>query len=436
MGWALVLSACAGASAGPRDAGPSPDGGPPPDAGATGTAARAWYQFGFQDPVLDSVALFYLGEAWQQSTDVGEVLETLGRVDETDPTSWTREWRKTAERLEAVARQSEQAGHAISACQAYLRASSYYRAALHHHTDPTSAEVPLLAQREVDEFQKFLTLSRSPCSAVRMPYDGTTLPGYFCVSSAAPAAAPVLLFQEGRDGWAEDGRYIADEAMKRGYHVLLFDGPGMGQVLRLQGLPFRPDWEHVVGAVVDYVATRPEVDASRIGLMSISMGGYLGPQAATKEHRLKVLVANPGVVDWGAIYRAFLDQIDPTLLPLVDADPAAFDARLAQLMAGSELLHWGLVDSMWHQGVTTPSALMKDVRRYALGAGVANITAHTLVVDAEAEEWGQSRLLYDALTAPKDLLTFTAAEAAQFHVQPAAAGIATIRLLDWLDGAL
>lgn len=47
------------------------------------------------------------------------------------------------------------------------------------------------------------------------------------------------------DGWAEDGKFVVDESLPRGYNVLLFDGPGMGQVIRLQGLPFRHDWEKV-----------------------------------------------------------------------------------------------------------------------------------------------------------------------------------------------
>jgi hypothetical protein len=94
------------------------------------------------------------------------------------------------------------------------------------------------------------------------------------------------------------------------------------------------------------------------------------------------------------------------------------------------------VDSMWHHGVTTPAELMKELRKFTLVDVVDQITAHTLVVDAEAEEWGQSQALYDALVCPKDYLLFTAAEAAQFHVQPGAAGVATQRLFDWIDEAL
>lgn len=396
---------------------------------------RSWWQFGFEDEVLDQVTLHYLGQAWHQSADVAEVLETVGRINEKDPSSWPREWTTTAARLTRVAQTSEAAGHRLSASQAWLRAATYYRAALHRHPDPFAAEIKTLAQREVEAFEKYLTLSRSPCRAVKMPYEGTTLPGYYCVSSAVQGRGPVLIFQEGRDGWAEDGRFIADEALKRGFHVLLFDGPGMGQTIRLQNLPFRPDWEKVITPVVDFVIAQPEVDASRVGLMSVSMGGFLGPRAATREHRLKVLIANPGVLRWSSIYEGFISSIDPSLLTLLDADPAAFDATMMGIMSQSELLRWGMTDSAWHHGVRTPSELMREVRKYNLDESVRDITARTLVIDADAEEWGQSRALADALTAPHDLLRFTAEEGAQFHVQPGASGIA-IRILDWLEGAL
>lgn len=128
----------------------------------------------------------------------------------------------------------------------------------------------------------------------------------------------------------------------------------------------------------------------------------------------------------------FLDQLEPTLVPLLDRDPAAFDARLEAVMAERDFLPWGLVDSMWHQGVSRPSELIFELRRRRLGGDVSHIKAHTLVFDAEAEQWGQARELFEALRGPKDFLLFTAAEAAQFQVQPGASGIATIRLLDWL----
>ena len=121
---------------------------------------------------------------------------------------------------------SSYTGHLLSAGQAYLRAATYLRASLHRHPDPYHEEVPIMAQRAVDSFKKFLTLTDYPCEPVRIPYENVTLPGYLCLNPATDAPAPIIICNQGKDGWAMDGKYVVDEAMKRGYHALMWDGPG------------------------------------------------------------------------------------------------------------------------------------------------------------------------------------------------------------------
>lgn len=151
-------------------------------------------------------------------------------------------------------------GHHRSAGHFYLRAATYRRAALHRHPDPYHAEVPIQSQLAVDAFEKFLVEFEYPCKPVKIPYEDTTLPGYLCINPNVQGPAPTIIFQEGKDGWAEDGKFVVDESLPRGYHVLLFDGPGIGKVMRLQGLPFRHDWENVSTCTfffsISYMANR------------------------------------------------------------------------------------------------------------------------------------------------------------------------------------
>ncbi len=393
-----------------------------------------WYQTRIMaDPILDQVLLFYLAEAWQGSSDIGEVLDTASRVKADDEYSWTREWQKTAERLKASALKSEKAGHGFSAGEAYLRAATYYRASLHRYPNPADGAVRDMAAQEVACFQKAAALLKMPVQAVKIPYEGTTLPGYFFRSPTAAKKAPVVIVHQGRDAWAEDDLYFAREAMRRGYHCLLFDGPGMGQTLRLQGLVFRPDWEKVVTPVIDYVSHIPGVDAKRIALMGLSMGGALVPRAAAFEKRIKLLIANPGVYEWSRIYTDFIGRGDPGLAQLPEKDPAAFNALMAQAAAASPLMKWGLVDAMWKHGVATPAQLMTGMKAYTNRGFAERITCRTLVIDGEAEEFGQAKELYDALTCPKDYLLFTAEETAPLHVQVGALAVSSQRIFDWID---
>jgi len=95
---------------------------------------------------------------------------------------------------------------------------------------------------------------------VEIPYERTTLTGYF-------HPAEEMHWQGAR------------AAVERGYHVMVFDGPGQFTSVHRQGLHFRPDWENVVTPFFDYLLTRKDVDPKRIALYAQSFGGYLAPRA-------------------------------------------------------------------------------------------------------------------------------------------------------------
>jgi 2,6-dihydroxypseudooxynicotine hydrolase len=78
--------------------------------------------------------------------------------------------------------------------------------------------------------------------------------------------------------------------------TLAFDGPGQGE--GEYDFAIRGDYEVVVKAVVDYVETRRDVDASRVGLWGVSLGGYYAPRACAFETRIKACIALSGPFEW------------------------------------------------------------------------------------------------------------------------------------------
>jgi cephalosporin-C deacetylase-like acetyl esterase len=56
----------------------------------------------------------------------------------------------------------------------------------------------------------------------------------------------------------------------------------------------RHDYEVPVRYAIDYLEGRADVDAHRVGLMGVSMGGYYAPRAAAFEPRVKAVIANAG----------------------------------------------------------------------------------------------------------------------------------------------
>ncbi|MGY1618010.1 alpha/beta hydrolase family protein [Geodermatophilus sp. SYSU D00691] len=212
-------------------------------------------------------------------------------------------WTKLTDQLVGQAEEAEKAGHTRTAGQLYFRASNYLAQAermLAHsdpHRIPTYKRLLELAQKAFDTYSPSVT-------RVAIPYEGTTLPAYF---SAAPGDGPkpVVILVNGLDSTKEH-MYSSDhwaELAARGISCLMLDQPGTGEALRLQGLTARIDTEVWAGAAVDYLETRDDVDAGRIGIVGWSLGGYYSPRAAAFEKRLALCVAWGANHDWGAVQR-------------------------------------------------------------------------------------------------------------------------------------
>ncbi|TSC32847.1 S9 family peptidase [Corallococcus sp. Z5C101001] len=412
---------------------------PPSGASASAGAPTPWYELGLmEDPIMESQLLHFLAATYSAQADISEVLDTARRVVPGDDWSWPNEWVHTADRIRTMGDASLAKRHTLSAGNAYLRAANYYRAALIHHPEPTHPSVVATGRKAVDAYNKALTLLRIPGTPVRIPYERTTLPGYFFRSPSARTLAPLLIFQQGRDAWPEESKYVVDAALARGYHCLLVHAPGQGMAIREQGLPFRPDWENVIRPVVDFAVCIAGVDSRRIALLGWSMGGALVPRAAAFERRIKILIPNPGVLNWGQSSFEQFNTYFPDVMPLLESDPRAFDAAMAQLMSQVFLYRWYMKDSMCKHGASSPSDLLFKLREFNNEPVVHRIHCRTLVMDGTAEAFsqGQARLLFDSLSCPKDYLLFTAEDTGLLHCQEGAQAVANHRMFDWLDDAI
>jgi len=387
----------------------------------------------FQDPGFSFQLLRLLGNASSRQADVGEALATANRIVDGDFESWAREWSRTAARLEAAADDCLAKGHKVSASDTYFRATNYYRAAdfyLHGHSD--DPRILELSGKSARCFDLALRNGEMPYERTLVPYEGTTLPGIFY--PAGRERARTLVVHTGFDGTIDGLFPWARAATRRGWHCFTFEGPGQGQVIRRQGLPFRPDWEKVVGPAIDHLVARPEVDADRLALLGISMGGYLAPRAAAFEHRLKACVANGGVMSFMGP-RLPKGVPHDKLVEFVKGDPDRFDAMMNARTDKSAEARWGLENGMYTFQAKTPAEFVRKALEYDLTPVASQIRCPTLIVDVESENSfpGEARKLYDALTCPKTWLYFTEEEGAGDHCQTGSPSLGQQRIMDWLD---
>jgi dienelactone hydrolase len=240
----------------------------------------------------------------------------------------------------------------------------------------------------------------------------------------------------GSDGAVTSMHGMIRAALARGYSALTFDGPGQQSMLFDQGIPFRPDWEHVITPIVDFLVQRPDVDKDRILLYGISQAGYWVPRALAFEHRIAAAVVDPGVVDVSTSWVKHLPKEMVTMLE--KGDRTTFD----QWMQIGQSTPKEVQEFAWRAkpyGISDAFELFVAVGTYKLDPGViGRITTPLLVTDPEGEQFwpGQSKQLYDALTGPKRLVQFTAAEGADRHCEPMARSLVEQRIFDWLDETL
>jgi Prolyl oligopeptidase family len=379
-----------------------------------------------------------LGSVFWQAADVGEVLTTVDRVHDGKARSWVDEWTATADRLAQRAAASAAAGRAHSAAAQYLRASLYYSLAT--YSADGAGDPGLFAslwekhRAAWDRFADLGDFGRAVAERIEIPYEGTTLPGYFFRSGAAGQRRRTLVFNNGSDGsvvgaWT-DGMA---SALARGWNAMTFDGPGQNAALVRQCLAFRPDWEKVITPVVDFLSARTDVDERKLALLGVSQGGYWVPRALAFEHRIAAAVADPGVVD---VSTTVLGHLPHMMLKLLEAgDREKFDRDMEWSLKISPSTKSILALRMRPYGVSSPYDFFSAARDYALtDEQIAQITTPVLVTDPENEQFwpGQSRELFDKLTGTKAIIAFTQEEGADSHCEPAASGLRGERIFDWL----
>jgi pimeloyl-ACP methyl ester carboxylesterase len=393
----------------------------------------------FKDALFQSQWLRAASHSSSGGAEIGECLAAASQIHELDGESWYRAWNQLAETVLAQAEESRAANRLVSARAAYLRASNYFRAAYTFLIgEPVDPRVVAAYRQHRAAFAAAIALMRPSGLAITIPYENTTLHGYLFRSAEDDIPRPTLIIVGGYDSTAEEAYFFSGQAaVERGYTCITFDGPGQGAALIEHGLRFRPDWEAVVGPVVDYALTRPEVGRAKIALMGISFGGYLAPRAASGEARLAACIVDPGLY---SLYEEFESRLPKFLArQLGNENSLAFrliitlmNRRMRRLTAG-----WALRRGLWTHGVDSVHAYFQQTRQYSLHGRAERIRCPMLLCSAENDDLGATeRKLFDVLKCQKAFVSFPASQGAGEHCEIGARSLFNQRAFDWLDTVL
>lgn len=204
-------------------------------------------------------------------------------------------WSRMADKLWLLAEEDEARGRLLSAGEKFNRAATYLITCERLQAHGAEGRLALY-QRHLDAFARGLRLSRENCERVEIPYEGKHLAALYVRAENVDGPAPLLVQVNGLDS-TKEMKYrvgLPQWLARRGVSSLVVDQPGTGEALRLQGLHARYDSEHWASRIVDWLEKRADVDAKRIGMEGVSLGGYYCPRAVAFEPRFAC-----GVV-WGA----------------------------------------------------------------------------------------------------------------------------------------
>lgn len=223
-------------------------------------------------------------------TDYNDVQRTLARISRWE--DWCREWSATAAVHEERAKEHERQGHTISAGEAYIMAGVCYHWAKFRWVED-EAQYHEAHRKSVETFWKGLKYLDPTAERLEIPLENITMPAHLRRPQGG-SRPPVVILLGGSDSIKEEFYYWAGVFLKRGMATLAMDGPGQGETR--DKMPVRHDFEKAVSAAIDFLERRDDVDASTVGVIGQSMGGYYAPRAAAFDQRIKAAVALGGAL--------------------------------------------------------------------------------------------------------------------------------------------
>ena len=237
----------------------------------------------------------------QNGVDYNEFVVTTGRC--ASWAQWLPEWNRTADAAVEVALEAEAGDHRRTAGSAWLRAAvnRHFGKFVWLLDRDLHAEATLRSVQELLQAHRCL---ETGAERIEVPFAGAKLVANLRRPSGE-GRPPLVVLIPGLDSTKEEFFHLEEAFLQRGMATLSIDGPGQGEV-GLE-LPIRHDYEVGVGAVLDAIAAREDLDLERIGIFGVSLGGYYAPRVAAHESRARAVIGLSGPYNFGDCW----DQLPP-----------------------------------------------------------------------------------------------------------------------------
>jgi alpha-beta hydrolase superfamily lysophospholipase len=220
---------------------------------------------------------------------------------------WCAAWVAAARPHERLGREALDAGRLLSAGEHLAQAAVYYHFAKFLFVNDME-QLRAAHERAVACLDDALPYLDPPGRRLEIPFAGSRLVGILRLPGRLPAGAeagtgarggahPLVVLVPGLDSAKEEFRSTERLFLDRGLGTFSVDGPGQGEAE--YDLAIRGDWEIPGAAILDALAREPAVDAERIGVWGVSLGGYYAPRWTAGDDRIRACAALAGPYDFG-----------------------------------------------------------------------------------------------------------------------------------------
>jgi pimeloyl-ACP methyl ester carboxylesterase len=264
-----------------------------------------------------------------------------------------------------------------------------------------------------------------------VPYENVKLPVMHVVPYGESKGT--ILIHGGNDSYFEEFLFTVLYMQEQGFEVYMFEGPGQGGVMRVQGMHFTHEWEKPVKVILDYFKL------SDVTIIGISLGGYLAPRAAAFDKRITKVVA------W-SIFPCFQDilvSMQPQgtqrafhILMKLHARPL-LNLVFGKKAKKSPIIDWGIKHGCYAYEAKDAYSYAKKLKLYDIAPVADQITQDMLILGASGDHFIDYHLIGKEINMLSNVRSltfrlFTDKEEAENHCNVGNGKLAIDEILSWI----
>ena len=223
--------------------------------------------------------------------DPDDIREAFKSIHTRDKDEWAAAFMGVADRYMNEAKSLEKTDP-TKANADYIRAWRLY--SFGRWPIPASSGKQRSYEKAIEAFLAHARFWDPPLEIVKIPFEGKEIIAYLRLPKNVSGRVPLVLAVNGLDSRKEDLTESFSAILPFGIGYLAVDGPGTGQ----NPIKVSENADRMLSRVLDYVATRPEIDKTRVAMHGVSWGAYWATKMAIVERaRLKGASAQSPPVD-------------------------------------------------------------------------------------------------------------------------------------------